>query len=150
MMGKRKLLAAALAIGIGFISSACERTCKPLELRFNVTTATDPGTGRSWDRGTKARQAPDPMGYVVVTTKGKRYSESIAQRRDTFDFRGRFYARRGVPLRMGSKIEAIIEDKDLTKTAPIGRIEHKVRSPRSGAAQSSNGAVKLTYTCHSN
>ena len=144
-----RIFATGWIVCLALVCMGCERSCRPLELKVVVTSAKDPSTGRSWDRGPKARQAPDPVGYVVVTTKGKRYGEKIAQRKDTYGFRGRFYTRRGAPLLIGSTIEAVLKDKDLTNAAPIGRIKHRVLSTRSGSAKSRNGALKLEYTCHS-
>ena len=121
----------------------------PLDLEFEITAMESPQRGRPWDLGGKTFQPPDPMGYVTVITAGKRYVESIAQRKNTYAFRGRFYAKRGVPLRRGSKIEVEVLDKDLSSAEGIGEISHQVTSSRGGSATSRNGVLKMAYTCHS-
>ena len=138
-----------LVAGLTFVLSARERRCAPLELEFQITAKESPQRGRPWDFGSKASRPPDPMGFVTVTTDGKRHVESIAQRKNTYAFRGRFYAKRGVPLRRGSTIDVEVLDKDLSSAEGIGEISYEVSSSRSGNTTSSNGAVKMAYTCHS-
>jgi hypothetical protein len=138
-----------LAMSLTFVVSVRERRCAPLELEFKIDPQAKPERGGSWDRGSSSMRAPDPTGWVSVTTNGKRYGESIAQRKNSFDFRGRFYSRRGVPLERGSKIAVTLVDKDLRGSEPLGKIEHTVLLPNRGTATSSNGIVELVYTCHS-
>ena len=137
------------AAALTFVLSARERRCMPLELEFEIAAKKSPQSGRPWDLGGKASRPPDPMGYVTVITDGKRYVESIAQRKNTYAFRGRFYAKRGVPLRRGSKIEIEVLDKDLRSAEDIGEISHQVTSSRGGSVISRNGVLKMAYTCHS-
>ncbi len=153
---QRAALAVGLALALSFALLSCNRidlsdlrTCRPLAIKFSINTNKNPKTGSRWDGGPRSVQPPDPIGYVVVTTGGKRHGEKIALRKNTYAFRGRFYAKKGVPLKSGSKIEVVLEDKDVTKNERLGRIRFKVRSPRSGSARSKNGVVKMTYDCRS-
>ncbi len=138
-----------LIAGLTFVLSTRERRCMPLDLEFEITAKESPKRSRPWDVGGKSYWPPDPMGHVTVVTDGKRYVESIAQRKNTYAFRGRFYAKRGVPLVRGSKIVVELLDKDLGSAEGIGKISHQVTSSRGGSATSSNGAVKMAYTCQS-
>lgn len=138
-----------LAGALTFFLSTRERYCRPLDLQFDITAKESPARGRSWDLGSREARRPDPTGRVVVTTDGKRYIESIAQRKNTYAFRGRFYAKRGVPLRRGSKISALVLDKDMSSAEHVGEISHEITGTHRGSATSSNGALKLSYTCHS-
>jgi len=154
-MKRKRLIAIAVPIGLvalgvasTFVVMTRERICKPLELAFRITARTNPETGAPWDRGPERMRPPDPTGWVLVETDGKRRSEGIALRRNTFGFRGRFYAKTGVRLRMGSKIEIQVLDKDLAGAQLIGKIIHTVKSVSFGGAVSENGAVEVTYTCH--
>ncbi len=137
-----------LAASLTFVVTARERHCAPLELEFQILSRTSPERQGSWDVGSSSVQAPDPTGWVSVITKGERYGESIAQRKNTYDFRGRFYSRRGVPLARGSTIKVSLLDKDLGSAEGLGEIEHTVWLPAGGSAISSNGIVELVYTCH--
>ena len=137
-----------LVAGLTFVVTTRERRCRPLDLEFEITKQS-PERGSPWDVGGKASRPPDPMGYVTVITDGKRYVESIAQRKNTYAFKGRFFAKRGVPLGRGSTIDAEILDKDLRSAEGIGEISHKITRSAGGSATSTNGAVKLAFTCHS-
>ncbi len=136
-----------LAMSLTFAVGVRERRCAPLELEFEIDPKTE--HSNSWDRGSATAQAPDPTGWVSVTTDGKRYGESIAPRKNTFDFSGRFYSGRGVPLGRGSTITISLLDRDWPGAEGIGEIEHTVFLPGRGSATSSNGIVELAYMCHS-
>ncbi len=138
-----------LAAGLTFVVTTRERRCMPLDLEFEISAKESPQRDRPWDLGGKTFGPPDPMGYVTVITDGKRYVESIAQRKNTYAFKGRFFAKRGVPLGRGSTIEAEVLDKDLRSAEGIGKISHQVTTSGGGSATSSNGAVKMAYTCRS-
>ncbi len=138
-----------LAVAFTFVLSARERHCRPLDLQFEITAKESPERGRPWDLGGQAARRPDPTGRVIVITDGKRYVESIAQRKNTYAFRGHFYAKRGVPLRRGSRIKVEVLDKDLSSAEYVGEISHEVTQTRGGSATSGNGALKMSYTCRS-
>jgi hypothetical protein len=141
------IILVALAMSLTFAVGVRERRCAPLELEFEIDPKTEQGD--SWDRGSATSQAPDPIGWVSVTTDGKRYGESIAQRKNTFDFSGRFYSGRGVPLRRGSTITVRLFDKDWPGAQGISEIEHTVLLPSRGSASSNDKIVELAYKCHS-
>ena len=137
-----------LAAGLTFVLATRERRCRPLELEFKILATESPRSGRPWDLGGKTARRPDPTGRVIVITDGKRYVESIAQRKNTYAFRGKFYAKRGVPLQRGSKIKVEVRDKDLAGSEEVGEISFEVTQTRGGSATSGNGAVKVSYKCH--
>ena len=114
-------------------------------MEFQILSKTRPKGKGSWDTGSP----PDPTGWVSVTTDGERYGESIAPRKNTYSFSGRFYSRRGVPLRGGSTIAVTLLDKDFGSAEGVGEIEHTVWLPSGGSAVSSNGTLEFAYTCHS-
>jgi tetratricopeptide (TPR) repeat protein len=140
---------ACLCAAMTFVLLVRERQCMPLELRFEITSTTNAQTERFWDRGTASVRPPDPTGWVTVITGGRQYLETISQRTNTHAFQGRFYARAGVPLRMGSTIQATLLDKDAGGAEPIGKISHRVQLPRAGRAVASNGLIEMSYVCHS-
>ncbi len=155
---KRKLTLLATGAGIGVVCLALvltlvvgarERRCKPLQLDFEITSHANPETGEDWDRGSEKEKTPDPMGWIKVTTDDKVHNEVISQRRNRYEFRGNFFAKRGVPLAGGSKIEVTVLDRDRVGAQGIGEIDHSVWLAGSGSATSRNGALKVSYTCHS-
>ena len=138
-------LAAVLTLVVG----ARERQCKPLQLDFEIRSQTNPETGEDWDHASEKHASPDPVGWVKVTTDGKQYHEVISTRKNRYEFRGDFFARRGVPLSGSSTIEISLLDRDKMGAEGIGEIDHSVWLAGSGSATSENGALKLSYTCHS-
>ena len=138
-------LAAVLTLVVG----ARERQCKPLALDFEIRSETNPETGEHWDRASEKHARPDPVGWIKVTTDGKQYHEVISKRTNRYEFRGDFFARRGVPLSGSSTIEVSLLDKDKMGAEGIGEIDHSVWLAGSGSATSDNGALKVSYTCNS-
>ena len=138
-------LAAVLTLAVG----ARERVCKQLQLDFEIRSQTNPETGEAWDRASVKHASPDPVGWIKVTTDGREYHEVISKRTNRYEFRGNFFARRGVPLSGSSTIEVSLLDRDRIGAEGIGEINHSVRLAGSGSARSENGVLDITYTCHS-
>ncbi len=138
-----------LAVVLTLVVGARERQCKPLQIDFEIRSQTNPETGEEWDRASEKHASPDPVGWIKVTTDGREYHEVISKRTNRYEFRGNFFATRGVPLNGGSTIEVSLLDRDQIGAEGIGEINHSVWLAGSGSARSDNGVLDIAYTCRS-